>query len=256
MELRETFNEDAVSYDRYRPNYPPELFRDIFAYSDVGRDSSLVEIGVGTGKATTPFLEAGCQVRGVELGDKLSAFAAEKFRAYENFAIHCGDFMEFPLEDASVDLVYSATAFHWLPQEAAYGKIRSCLKPGGTLAIFRIHAFPNRMNDPTNAANRQVYDRLRPNDRRIVEFSEDDCAPTLKALRAQGFRDVEARLYRRVRPLLTEAYIGLLGPYSGRAVPEPGLKRRFEEEMRDAIDAAGGFINIYDTVALYLARNP
>ena len=120
MELRETFNEDAVNYDRFRPTYPPELFRDIFAYSGVGRDSSLVEIGVGTGKATTPFVEAGCQVCGVELGDKLSAFAAAKFRDYGNFTIHCVDFMEFPLEVASVDLVYSATAFHWLPQEAAY----------------------------------------------------------------------------------------------------------------------------------------
>ena len=256
MELRETFNEDAVNYDRYRPTYPPELFRDIFAYSDIGRDSSLVEIGVGTGKATTPFLEAGCEVCGVELGDKLSAFAAGKFREYANFTVHCGDFMEFPLGNASVDLVYSSTAFHWLPQEAAYEKIRKCLKPGGTLAIFRIHAFPNRMNDPTNAANRQVYDRLRPSDRRIVEFSEDDCAPTVEALRAQGFRDVEARLYRRVRTLTTEEYIGLLRTYSDHSVLQPDLKRRFEEEMRDAIDAVGGCINIYDTVALYLAKNP
>ena len=256
MELRETFNEDAANYDRYRPTYPPELIRDIFAYSRIGKGSLLVEIGVGTGQATTPFLEAGCRVCGIELGDKLSAFAAAKFRDYGNFTIHCVDFMEFPLEVASVDLVYSATAFHWLPQEAAYEKIRRCLKPGGTLAIFRIHPFPNRMNDPTNAANRRVYDKLRPTDKKIAEFSEADCAPTLDTLRAHGFRDVEARLYRRVRPLLTEAYIGLLGTYSDHAVLEPGLKRRFEEEMRDAIDAAGGFINIYDTVALYLARNP
>ena len=256
MELRETFNEDAVNYDRFRPTYPPELFRDIFAYSDIGRDSSLVEIGVGTGKATTPFLEAGCQVRGVELGDKLSAFAAEKFRDYGNFTVHCGDFMEFPLEDASVDLVYSATAFHWLPQEAAYGKIRSCLKPGGTLAIFRIHAFPNRMDDPTNAASRRIYDKLRPTNKRIKEFAEADCAPMLEALRAQGFRDVEARLYHRVRTLPTEAYIGLLRTYSDHYVLETELKQRFEEEMREAINAVGGRINIYDTVVLYLARNP
>ncbi len=238
MELRETFNEDAVNYDRFRPTYPPELFRDIFAYSGVGRDSSLVEIGVGTGKATTPFVEAGCQVCGVELGDKLSAFAAAKFRDYGNFTIHCVDFMEFPLEVASVDLVYSATAFHWLPQEAAYEKIRRCLKPGGALAIFRIHPFPNRMNDPTNAANRRVYDKLRPTDKKIAEFSE------------------AASLYHRVRTLPTEEYIGLIKTYSDHYVLEPELKQRFEEEMRDAIDAAGGCINIYDTVALYLARNP
>ena len=256
MELWETFNEDAASYDRYRPTYPPELFRDIFAYSGIGKGSLLVEIGVGTGQATEPFLEAGCKVCGVELGDKLSAFAAEKFRAYESFAVHCGDFMEFPLEDDSVDLVYSATAFHWLPQEAAYEKIKRCLKSGGTLAIFRIHPYPNRMSDATNAASRQVYDKLRPTDKKIVEFTDADCVPMLEALRAQGFRDAEAKLYRRVRTLPTEEYVGLLGTYSDHSVLEPGLKRRFEEEMRDAINAAGGFINIYDAIALYLARNP
>ena len=89
------------------------------------------------------------------------------------------------------------------------------------------------MNDPTNAANRQVYDRLRPNERRIVEFSEDDCAPMVEALRAQGFRDVEAKLYRRVRTIPTEAYIGLIRTYSDHYVLELELKRRFEEEMRE-----------------------
>ncbi len=256
MELRETFNEDAANYDRYRPTYPQELFGDIFAFSGIGKGSQLVEIGVGTGKATTPFLEAGCRVRGVELGDKLSAFAAGKFRDYGNFAVHCGDFMEFPLEDGSVDMVYSATAFHWLPQEAAYRKIRRCLKHGGTLSIFRIHPYPNRMSDETNAANRRVYDKLRPSDKRIAEFSEANCAPALEALRAQGFRDAEAKLYRRVRTLPTEEYIGLLRTYSDHRLLEPELKRRFEDEMRAAINAAGGSINIYDTVALYLAKNP
>ncbi len=256
MELRETFNEDPENDDRYRPAYPLELFRDVFAYSGIGRGDALVEIGVGTGKATTPFLEAGCEVCAIELGDRLSAFVAGKFRNYGNFTVHCGDFMEFPVEDASVDLVYSATAFHWLPQEAAFEKIRRCLKPGGALAVFRIDAFPNRMNDPTNAANRLVYDRLRPSDRRIVEFSEDDCAPAVDALRSSGFRDVEAKLYHRVRTLSTEEYIGLLRTYSDHSLLESNLKRRFEEEMRDALNAVGSCINIYDTVALYLAKNP
>ena len=67
---------------------------------------------------------------------------------------------------------------------------------------------------------------------------------------------MEARLYRRVRTLPAEEYIGLLRTYSDHYVLEPDLKRRFEKEMREAIDAVGGCINIYDTVALYLARNP
>ncbi len=78
----------------------------------------------------------------------------------------------------------------------------------------------------------------------------------MAALRAWGFRDVEAKLYRRVRTLMTEEYIGLLNTYSDHRVLESELKQRFEEEMRKAINEVGGYIRIYDTIVLYLARLP
>ncbi|MCH5257976.1 MAG: hypothetical protein J1D87_11835 [Lachnospiraceae bacterium] len=60
MELRRSFNEDAVNYDTYRPEYPNELFEDIISYSQIGQGSNLIEIGVGTGQATLPFIQLGC----------------------------------------------------------------------------------------------------------------------------------------------------------------------------------------------------
>ena len=256
MELRDRFNEDAISYDRYRPTYPEALFLDIMAYTGVKAGSKAVEIGVGTGQATKPFLEAGYKVCGVELGDRLSAFVSEKYRDYDNFDVYCGDYMELSFAEASIDLVYSATAFHWLPQKEAYEKIRKELKRGGTLAIFRNHPYPNREEDETNAASRRVYNRLRASGKKIVEFSENDCLTMVEALNENGFREVESKLYRRVRTLSTEDYIGLLNTYSDHRALEPRLKERFEEEMRAAIDGVGGSIHIYDTIDLYLARNP
>ena len=255
MELRDRFNEDVVSYDRYRPTYPDALFSDIMAYSGAEAGSIAVEIGVGTGQATKPFLEAGCKVCGVELGDRLSAFVAEKYCDYENFSVCCGDYMELSFADASIDLIYSATAFHWLPQNEAYAKIKRELKRGGTLAVFRNHPYPNRENDETNVASRRVYDKLRPSGKKIVEFSETDCLANIKALCENGFHDVESKLYHRARTLSTEDYIGLLNTYSDHRALEPRLKERFEEEMRAAINEVGGSIRIYDTIDLYLARN-
>ena len=256
MELRDRFNEDAISYDRYRPTYPDALFWDIMAYSGAKAGSKAVEIGVGTGQATKPFLEAGYKVCGVELGDRLSAFVSEKYRNYDNFDVYCGDYMEQSFEEASIDLIYSATAFHWLPQKEAYKKIRRELRGGGTLAVFRNHPYPNREDDETNAASRRIYDRLRPSEKKIVEFSENDCQLVVKDLRENGFREVESKLYRRVRTLSTEDYIGLLNTYSDHRALEIRLKEHFEEEMRAAINAVGGSIHIYDTIDLYLARNP
>ncbi len=256
MELRKSFDEDAVNYDRYRPGYPEALFADVRAYAGLTADSRLLEIGVGTGQATLPFLLAGCKITGIELGENLSAYAAEKFRAYPGFSAVNQDFMAYPLEAESCDLVYSATAFHWLPKEAAYPKIMRGLKPGGCIALFWNHPFPNRMDDPSNVASRRVYDALRPSGREPKEFGPEDCLPMVRELEAQGFAHVTCRLYKRVRRLGTEDYIHLLNTYSDHRALPPQQKDAFETAMRDAIDGVGGGINIYDTIDLYLGRKP
>lgn len=255
MELRRRFNEDEVNYDRYRPEYPGELFQDVVFYSQIKPGSKLLEIGIGTGQATLPFLELGCDVTGIELGDKLSAFVAEKYKGYSNFKVFNDDFILYPVEEA-YDLIYCATAFHWLPKEEAYAKIMKSLRSGGTVALFWNHPFPNREEDPSNVASRSVYDRFRPSDKKRVEFSEKDCGARVQELLQYGFEKVESRLYRRARTLRTDAYIRLLNTYSDHRALDPELKERFEAAMRTALNEVGGSIRIYDTIDLYLAKKP
>ena len=50
------------------------------------------------------------------------------------------------LEEGAYDLVYSASAFHWIPEEIGYPKVYGMLKPGGAFARFANH--PNR--DPNH----------------------------------------------------------------------------------------------------------
>lgn len=254
MELRETFNKSEENYDRYRPGYPTELFCDIFSYAGLKKDSSVIEIGTGTGQATLPFLLKACKVTGIELGDRLGAYARQKFSAYDNFRIITGDFCNVELPPDFCDLVFSATAFHWLPMEEALQNVKKILRPGGALAIFWNHPFPNRENDPTNMASRQVYDKYRPSSKKQVEFSEENLDVWKERLLNAGFDSVEAKLYRRKRILTTDQYIGLLNTYSDHiALPEE-TKRLFELEMRRSIDSVGGFINIYDTIDLYMGK--
>lgn len=115
MELRLKFNEDELNYDHFRHTYPDELFKDIISYSSVDKESNSLEIGIGTGQATESILQTGCRITAIELGDKLSSFVKGKFKKYNNFKVINADFMTLPLESDSYDLVYCATAFHWLP---------------------------------------------------------------------------------------------------------------------------------------------
>lgn len=256
MDLRLKFNEDEINYDHFRPTYPDELFADIISYSLIDEGSNSLEIGIGTGQATTPILKSGCSVTAVELGDKLSSFVKRKFIEYSNFNVVNADFMVLPLKPDFYNLVYCATAFHWLPKEESYNKVYNILKSGGTIALFWNHPFPNRKDDKSNKANRRVYDKYRPSDKEIVEFCEKDCAQHTRELEQFGFKDIKVKLYHRVRTLTSDSYIALLNTYSDHRALDPKTKDAFEAEMKMSIDEIGGKINIYDTIDLYLARKP
>ncbi|CAO5186328.1 hypothetical protein FAIPA1_50200 [Frankia sp. AiPs1] len=46
------FNEVPELYDRFRPGYPEELFADLVAITGMDTQSSVLEVGCGTGQAT------------------------------------------------------------------------------------------------------------------------------------------------------------------------------------------------------------
>ena len=255
MDLRETFNIDAGNYDSARPDYPRELYDDILRYAGLSDGASVLEIGIGTGQATLPFLERGDRVTAVELGDRLAEYCARKFAGYGNFRVLNGDFIEAALPDQRYDLIYSATAFHWIPKEAGYARVRSLLGPSGALALFWNHPYVRNEADESNRASMAVYQKYRPDDKVPGPFDESRCEAWTRELAAYGFADIESRLYHRVRTLTSGEYINLIRTYSDHnALPEP-VRTAFEADMRRAIDAVGGTIHIYDTIDLYLARS-
>ena len=118
-----SFNGAAETYDKMRPGYVPELYREIFRYRPVTTQSKVLEIGVGTGQATRPILETGCTLTAVEPGDKLAHTCEEKFRAYPNFSVENTTFEAFSPPEGSFDLIFAATSFHWVLTEVGYPKV-------------------------------------------------------------------------------------------------------------------------------------
>ena len=254
MDLRLKFNEDEYNYDKYRPKYPEELFSDIINYSHISSEHKALEIGIGTGQATLPILKSGCKVTAIELGDNLTRFVKDKFNNYKNFNVINADFMDYPIKTEVFNLVYCATAFHWLPLEQAYAKVRNILKDNGTIALFWNHPFPNRQDDISNIVNRRIYNKYRPSDREVREFDESDCQKRINELERFRFKDITSKLYHCKRTLTSNEYISLLNTYSDHRALPIEVKNNFEMDMKNAIDEVGGKINIYDTIDLYLAR--
>lgn len=59
MDLRFTFNEDVLNYDKMRPTYVKELYENIIQFSNLDSNKNALEIGIGTGQATLPFFKHG-----------------------------------------------------------------------------------------------------------------------------------------------------------------------------------------------------
>ena len=251
MHDKTVFNRVAALYDKMRPEYPAALYADIFSYQKITNASTALEIGIGTGQATRPILGTGCTLTAVELGDNLSAFAAEKFRSYPNFSVITAAFPDVSLPDNSFDLIYSATAFHWIPEEAGYTKVFSLLKSGGIFARFSNHPIPAKDNEPLHAALQKIYSE----DKTMTPHSPNSANPPEVIAQIPlkyGFTDTKLHLYHRTRSFTSAEYIDLLMTYSDHNSRPP----EFHARIAAAIDANGGKINVFDTLDLQLARKP
>ena len=265
MELRLTFNEDASNYDKLRPRYTKELFDDVISFSSLNRDKRALEIGIGTGQATLPFLETGCRVTAIEIGDKLAQFSREKFKHFKKFEVINQDFESVQLDENTYDLIYSASAFHWIPQETGLPKVYGLLKSGGVFAWFSNTPGPSSEHWNIHEALQKVYYRYRqffggekpPLDQEIMKQQfKEKLLRRHKVLKQYGFADVTDQLYYGTRTLNAKDYVTLLSTYSNHRVIPDESRIPFLNEIADAIDRCGGEFTLCDTMLLCMGRKP
>ncbi len=80
-ERRALFGRDVDSYDDGRPGYPDEVYERLVDVCGLGPGTSVLEIGPGTGQATSALLGRGASVVAVELSESLGARPRRSFRA-------------------------------------------------------------------------------------------------------------------------------------------------------------------------------
>jgi len=250
--LRTAFDEDAANYDAVRPRYCKGLFDAIFDRAQLDKNARCLEIGPGTGQATEPFLERGYRVTGVELGESLAQYLALKYKDVPNLSVWNGDFLDFP-EEQPYDLIYSATAFHWIPREQGLEKVMQLLKPGGTLALFWNHPMPGgEVGTPEEQAVSTVYEKHGKGGPKKV-FDGSTCPAYCDSLRAAGFRDVGFQLFESRRVLSGAQYVRLMRSYSDHANLNEAQRTALEGDMLQAIGGLGDRLPILDRMDLYLA---
>jgi ubiquinone/menaquinone biosynthesis C-methylase UbiE len=254
--LETTFNTVCYEYDKVRPTYVTELYDDIFSAKDINQCSKVLEIGIGTGQATLPILEKGCSLTAIELGDKLAEYTKQKFSNYKNFDIKNMAFQDFKCPPNSYDLIFSASAFHWIPEELGYTKVYEMLNSGGVFARFANHPFKDKEREEIHVAMQKIYSRYLPGTLSGVEYSEEDAKNRADISKKYGFIDVSYELYHRTRTFNAKEYVALLGTYSDHIAIEEQTRMRFFSEIEKTIEDLGNVITLYDTIDLQLSRKP
>ena len=69
MEFRRIFDTIPEKFDKYRVHYSPDLFAKFIEMAHITPSSSVLELGPGTGQATDPILDTGCDYNAIEIGD-------------------------------------------------------------------------------------------------------------------------------------------------------------------------------------------
>lgn len=234
--LRGTFDSVAEIYEAARPGYPTELFDDLVEIAGLKRGDRPPEVGCATGKATRPLLERGFSIVCVELGERLAAHARKNLAGLP-VKIDVAAFELWQGEPESFDLLYAATAWHWLDPVVRYRKAHRLLRPGGYLAFWSAsHAFPSDF-DPFFTEIQEVYDAIGESfDGEWPPAAPDRAPDERHSIAASGlFEHVTVRRYVWEMNYSAEEYIALLNTFSDHISMDEPKRERLYSEIRERI---------------------
>lgn len=126
------FSTQAVTYAQGRPNYPRQLTGWLTETLRIDAQSTVIDLGAGTGKFTRLLSTLAPTLIAVE---PVAAMGAQLAKLLPGVRLVNGTAESIPLESASADVLVCAQAFHWFSTEAALAEIHRVLKPEGRLGL-------------------------------------------------------------------------------------------------------------------------
>lgn len=242
------FSTKVAAYVTARPGYPAELFERLEALGALPPGAVVADLGAGTGLLSRSLLERGHRVFAVEPNDAMRAAAEEALGGFEGFRSLGGSAEATGLEDASVDLVTAAQAFHWFDPEASARECLRILKPAGKVALIWNDRMPT---DPLQVELTRLLDSF-GGKRRNFFVNPDEYADIVRFF---GARPEELALEHSHR-LDRAGWRALV--FSRSYTPEPGTPEAVaaEREVDALFDrfADGETLTVHYRTVAYVGR--
>jgi SAM-dependent methyltransferase len=129
------FDKRAAQYSKYRPSYPREILEILESEIGFNDDTTVADIGSGTGLLSRLFLQNGNTVYGVEPNDEMRSYAEQALSGFPGFASIKGRAENSTLTDSSVDLVAVGQALHWFDRDLTIREFGRILRKNGHLCV-------------------------------------------------------------------------------------------------------------------------
>jgi SAM-dependent methyltransferase len=230
------FSDRVADYVRYRPGYPDELLHCLRHDFGLSAETTVADVGSGTGISSAFLLRSGCTVFGVEPNDGMRAAAEEQLACQARFRSVAGSAEATTLPDRSVDLVAAGQAFHWFDRDAARVEFARILRPGGVAVLF----WNSRSADGTPFL--RGYERL------LQEYGTDYAEVNHRRIDAESLRSffggpVASRVFANAQTLDCDGLRGRLlsssyTPAEGHPDRAPMLRELralFDGHQRDGV---------------------
>jgi SAM-dependent methyltransferase len=251
-----TFDQVAELYASARRGLPDEIIRDLFALAGIEPAvARVLEIGCGTGQATLPLARRGCRVVCVEIGSNLARIARRNLGEFPLVEVVNARFEDWEPDGAIFDIVFAATAWHWLDAQLRYAKAAALLKPSGVLAFtMGGHAFPPGFDT--------FFTEIQPCYEAVEWVPLPSPPPTPEAMpdardeieRSGYFDRVSIARHLWVEEFTADEYVAMMGTASDHILMEPEKRKWLFDQMRRLIGARpGGRVRKHNLAILHVA---
>jgi SAM-dependent methyltransferase len=257
--LRATFDSAAHLYQQSRPDYPEELYDELVRLADLRSGDRLLEIGCATGKATAPLAWRGFRITCVELGAGLAAAARRNLARFPDVEVVEAAFETWrPPRGTAFDLVFAATAWHWIDPAVKYQRAWELLRPGGHLALWAAaHVFPAG-GDTFFREIQHLYDEIGARRPPGAAWPRPGELPDSAAeIVGTGlFERVSVRHFDWEVSYSAEEYVRLLDTFSDHIAMDARKRGRLDSEIRRLLgDRRDGRVRRHWGAVLHVARS-
>lgn len=248
MDTKTVYSTKAEKYAKYRWDYAASAIETIFDITQLSTNSSIAELGAGTGILTQHFAGKVKRVYAIEPSREMRQILADRFESVPSISVMdtCAEDTKLPTK--SVDVITVAQAIHWFDPGSARNEMLRILKNNGWLVILRNYSTDEELNKAIGKLMAEEYG---------MDFSAS--SPKLKE-KPIHFYYGDNNSQRTIHPFQFqqnwEEFIGAMLSASYMPDENNPLYQKLEEEARNifSLYSRGGYLSVIGETELFIGQ--